>query len=70
MVSVCPNIPDAGRYSVTQSADLLGISRATINRRISEGWIMKAQYRDNNRPYITGKEIKRFFRSVSDRLFV
>jgi len=48
-----------GRYSVNETASLLGISRRTL-QRYTEGRIIKCgRWKANNRPFYTGREILR-----------
>ena len=48
-----------GRYSVNETASLLGISRRTL-QRYTEGRIIKCgRWKSNNRPFYTGREILR-----------
>jgi len=61
MTPTMPNVPDTGRYSVMQTARVLGIHRNTLERyrrdqRIKCGWRS-----DKVTKYYTGKEIKRLW---------
>ena len=65
MIHDVPNIPDSAQYSPTQAARILGISRPTFYDRAKRGFIKLHRYRDNNRQYTTGYDIKYYFRRRS-----
>ena len=59
MNSSQPDVRMDGRYSVNETASLLGISRRTL-QRYTEGRIIKCgRWKANNRPFYTGREILR-----------
>ena len=62
MTSIQPDIPDAGRYSVKQTASILGVSRDTIYDACSKGRIKFGTLKFNSRRFITGAEIKRVWK--------
>lgn len=66
MTCEVPNVKETGRYSVSQAAALLGISRATLYRAIAlgprNGGIDSRVRRNNGRREIAGREILRFWR--------
>lgn len=57
-------INPTGRYTRKQTADLLGISLGTLNRRVNAGTIMPRYYKCNNRPFFPGSEIVRVLNEV------
>ena len=61
MVNICPDIPDKGHYNCAETAALLGISRATVMRRVKDGLWRPYHRKDNGRPYFLGRQIKSFF---------
>jgi excisionase family DNA binding protein len=63
MVTEEPKISDAGRYSVTETAKLLGIHRDTLRRYTESRLIKFGLRRTNGRKFYLGSEIKRFWRS-------
>lgn len=67
MVSETPNVKETGRYSVTQAAELLGISRYSLYKAIAlgprNGGIDHRVRRNNGRKEISGREILRYWRS-------
>ena len=61
MLSELPRIAVRGRYSVTETAKVMGVDRSTIRRWIECGQ-MRCGYRQHNkRRFVTGEEIQRFF---------
>jgi excisionase family DNA binding protein len=63
MVTEEPKISDAGRYSVTETAKLLGIHRDTLRRYTESRLIKFGLRRTNGRKFYLGSEIKRFWSS-------
>ena len=63
MVNVEPNVAISGRYSVEETAKLLGVHRNSILRYTNEGKLRFGVRRGNSRRYYTGAEILRFWRS-------
>lgn len=61
MLTELPSIAVRGRYSVTETAKVMGVDRSTIRRWIECGK-MRCGYRQcNKRRFVTGEEIQRFF---------
>ena len=60
-----PSISDTGRYSFTQAASILGMSRPTFYKRVRQGYIKEHRYRDSNRPFVYGIDIKHYFRRIA-----
>jgi predicted site-specific integrase-resolvase len=57
MTATQPQVEATGRYSISDTAIKLGVSKRTIERYITAGKI-KAQYRKaNSKPFVTGLEI-------------
>jgi predicted site-specific integrase-resolvase len=61
-----PNRPDVihtSRFSITETAQKLGVDRRTIYRWIDDKKIAVKYRKSNNRPYITGLEIVKVWES-------
>lgn len=56
-----PNVPDTGLYSITEAAEILGISTRTILRHVNAQMIRCKIRKCNNRRVFTGREIKRYW---------
>lgn len=56
-----PEVNDTDEYSVTKTAELLGVSDGSIRNWIKKGYIKCGRRRHNNYRFITGREIKRFY---------
>lgn len=54
-----PDIRPAGRYSITEAAAILGMSRQHMNRLANTGAVRSAIRKSNGRRYVTGLEIMR-----------
>ena len=63
MVSIRPNANPAGRYSVNETCELLGIHRNTLRRYTDAGEI-RCDFRSTFRKFYTGLEIVRFWNAV------
>lgn len=61
MVTEMPQINDTDQYSVTKTAELLGVSDGSIRNWIKKGYIKCGRKKHNGYRFITGKEIKRFY---------
>lgn len=61
MTTTMPDIPDAGRFNVTQASQLLGINRTTLRRYTEAGLIRCGFRRTNFKKFYTGQELKRFW---------
>ena len=61
MVTEMPDVNDTGQYSVTKTAELLGVSDGSIRNWIKSGYIKCGRKKHNGYRFITGKEIKRFY---------
>ena len=64
MVSLYPNLPDTGRYSIGEAANILGIHRDTLLRHSNEGLIKYGIHRTNMRKFYTGSEINKYWKST------
>lgn len=62
MISELPNIRPAGRYTVTQTAELLGVDRHTIARWCKAGEI-RAGASNGRRRYFKGTDIMKAYYS-------
>ncbi len=63
MVTELPSINPAGRFTVIQTAKILGMGRQTVYDRIRRGDIHACSRGDNSRAFIKGVELIRFFNS-------
>ena len=63
MVTEEPKVSDNGRYSVTETAKILGIHRDTLRRHTESRLIKFGLRRTNMRKFYLGAEIKRYWRS-------
>jgi len=61
MTNTRPNVALDGRYSMVETAALLGVDRRTIYRWRKSGYLKQKRRRFNNRPFITGREIIKIF---------
>lgn len=64
MVNICPDLPENGRYSATETASLLGIHRGTLKKHTDAGLIKFGLRRTNMRKFYLGKEINRYWKSM------
>ena len=61
MVTEMPLVNDTDEYSVTKTAELLGVSDGSVRNWIKKGYIKCGRRKHNGHRFITGKEIKRFY---------
>jgi len=62
MTNIRPRVSPEGRYSFTETAELLGVDRCTIYRWRKQGYLPQTAPRKvNHRPVILGKHILRIF---------
>lgn len=61
MVTEMPQVNDTDEYSITKTAELLGVSDGSIRNWVRKGYIKCGRRRHNGHRFITGKEIKRFY---------
>jgi predicted site-specific integrase-resolvase len=61
MVTEMPDVNDTDEYSVTKTAELLGVSDGSVRNWIKSGYIKCGRRKHNGHRFITGKEIKRFY---------
>ena len=64
MVNDAPSVRPAGRYSVGETAALLGIHRNTLRRYTDAGSIRCSFGKHTLRKYYTGVEILRFWNAM------
>ena len=64
MVTEEPKVSDAGRYSATETAKVLGIHRDTLRKHTENRLIKFGLRRTNGRKFYLGSEIKRYWRST------
>lgn len=64
MTTTEPNIPETGKYNVTETCALLGIHRNTLERYRKSLKIRCGIRMTTGRKYYTGREIKRLWRGV------
>ena len=65
MTPTIPTIADTARFSFSEAAKLLGMSRPTFYKKVAQGWIKEHRYRDNKRPFVYGADIKYYFRRIA-----
>ena len=58
-----PTVSSTGRYTVTQTCEILGIHRNTLREYTSSGRIKCGFRRESARKFYEGKEIIRFWRA-------
>lgn len=58
-----PQLNDAGRYSIKETCEALGIHRNSLQIYTKGGFIKCGYRRESMRKYFLGSEIKRFWRS-------
>lgn len=63
MTPIEPDVPDTGRYTITQAARILEIHRHTL-RNYTEQGLIRCLYKPSGRKYYTGKSIKRLWRTI------
>ena len=62
MVNIRPRVSPEGRYSMNETADLLGVDRVTIWRWRKMGYLKETKPRRVNRKkYILGREILKVY---------
>lgn len=61
MTTEMPLVNDTDEYSVTKTAELLGVSDGSVRNWIKKGYIKCGRRKHNGHRFITGKEIKRFY---------
>lgn len=61
MVTEMPQINDTDQYSVTKTAELLGVSDGSIRNWINKGYLKCGRKKHNGYRFVTGREIKRFY---------
>lgn len=63
MINETPNVALTGRYSIGDIAKLLDVHRNTVHRWLNAGLMKAGIRRANNRLFVEGKEIIRFWKS-------
>lgn len=61
MINTRPHVALEGRYSMGETAMLLGVDRKTIYRWRKCGYLKQKRYRHNDRPYILGRDILKIY---------
>lgn len=61
MVKEVPDVPRKAKFSIKETASILGISRTSLYRYIKEKYIFAKVRPCNGRQYFTGAEIIRFW---------
>lgn len=61
MVTEIPDVADTGRYSIKETADILGVCKRSVENYLKSGYLKCHRRRQNGHRFITGKEIKRFY---------
>lgn len=57
MTSLPPDINPSGRYPITKAAELLGISRVTLLRKVKARQVSCSLQRSTRRKIFTGKQL-------------
>lgn len=68
MTPLRPRAASRGRYTISETARLLGVSRMTVYRWLEEGSLRASIQRKTLRKYISGAEILRVWDSDWIRL--
>ncbi len=61
MTTEMPNVADTGRYSIKETAEILGVCRRSVEGYLSKGYLKYHRRRHNGYRFVTGREIKRFY---------
>lgn len=61
MTTKKPDVNPAGRYSIAQTSQALGINRSTLRRWTNAGTIRQQRRKANGKPFYTGLEILRIY---------
>lgn len=61
MVTEMPDVNDTDQYSVTKTAELLGVSEGSVRSWINKGYLKCGRKKHNGYRFVTGREIKRFY---------
>lgn len=61
MVVEMTNVNDTDQYSVTKTAELLGVSEGSVRSWINKGYLKCGRKKHNGYRFVTGREIKRFY---------
>jgi len=64
MIPTQPEVPDNGRYTVTQTKDILEVSRMTIYNHINQNLLTPEFGKRTKRRLFSGKEIKKYWKKV------
>ena len=64
MVQRYPNLPDQGRYTIQEAADLLGVHRDTLRKHSYAGYIKYGVKRNNMRKFYLGSEINKYWKAM------
>ncbi len=65
MITSDLHVSDTGRYSVTETAGILGIHRNTLRRYTDRGLIRCGFRRGTGRKFYLGSEIRRFWSAMA-----
>lgn len=63
ITAIEPQVTATGRYNVTQTCSLLGITRTTLGRYVKAGIIKCGFRRETGRKFFTGSELLRFWKA-------
>lgn len=64
MTATEPEVADNGRYTVTEAAKVLEISRQTIKRHVMACLLNPTIHKRTKRKTFSGKEIKRYWKNI------
>lgn len=64
MTATEPEVADNGRYTVTQAAKLLGLSKPTIYKHTDSNALKCKIHKATGKKLYSGSELKKFWRST------
>lgn len=63
MTNIVPQVKESGKYSISETAKALELSRQTVRKYADEGILKCGYWRHNGRRFFYGSEIIRFWRA-------
>lgn len=64
MTTIQPNVNEAGRYSIGEAAQLLGMHRNTLRKYTEQGYIKCGYRRATARKFYLGSELIKLWRAT------